>query len=172
MPFPTSLQVVLVLCLLFSVSIQAIVYAGDDPRVPNLFKETLRLWNKREASECDKITGRFQGRFRAIPKSAGRRTMIPPTPFQRRVRAGKPHRYTPRARCLDDSKYDGYYVGGGAPWLGDPRLEKHEGTWGWDYTPWYSTVHLRWWRDRRFQGGQGHYQTDRKNNPLQDFLHP
>ncbi len=90
---------------------------------------------------------------------------------QRLRRAGRPDCFAPWARCPDDAKYDGYYVGGGSPVRGEPRDAHREGTWGRDYTPWYSRVRLKWWHGRR-QGGEGQYEPDRKNQPLRDFVEP
>ena len=93
------------------------------------------------------------------------------TLYERRQRAGYPHCYSRWARCPDDSKYGGYYLGGGAAWKNEGRDYYHEGTWGWDYAPAYSRVRLRWFHGRR-QAGTGQYESDRKNNPLRDLYRP
>ncbi len=85
-----------------------------------------------------------------------------PTPWRRLVRAGKPHWISRWARPSNEPGDCGYYVGGGAAFHGEPAF-CHEGTWGWDYTPWYSRVKLGWWHGRRHQGGTGQYEPDRRN---------
>jgi hypothetical protein len=92
-------------------------------------------------------------------------------------RAGCPQNYSILARCQNDRNYKGYYIGGGAQFagsgkLGGDRPRADEGTWGWDYAPWYSRVKLRWFHGRRYQGGEGQYNPDVKNNPLEDFRNP
>ena len=83
----------------------------------------------------------------------------------------------PWARCFPDSNYKGYYVGGGAAlyrhdataFRGEGRYA-HEGTFGVDYAPWYSRVQTRWFHGRKHQGGEGQYEPDGRNNPLDN--HP
>jgi hypothetical protein len=92
-------------------------------------------------------------------------------------RAGNPQSYSIFARCQDDRKYSGYYIGGGAAYAGNGRWGgdrpyANEGTWGWDYAPWYSRVKLRWFHGRRYQGGEGQYNPDVKSDPLEDFRMP
>ena len=87
-------------------------------------------------------------------------------------RAGNPHRIAWWARCPNDRHYDGYYIGGGATFGGDRRNIRREGTWGWDYTAPWSRVKLRWFHGRRFQAGEGQYNPDTKNDPLDDFRNP
>lgn len=96
----------------------------------------------------------------------------PPAGAAQLQRAGNPHCYAPWARCQDDRRYVGYYVGGGAAFGGDRRCP-HEGTWGWDYrlNPWVK-VKLGWFHRRRYQGGEGQYNPDTKNDPLYDFANP
>jgi hypothetical protein len=55
----------------------------------------------------------------------------------------------------------GYYVGGGVPCRGGPRL-LNEGTWGWDYCGcWFHPkIGLLWTHGFRYQGGIGSYQID------------
>jgi len=66
------------------------------------------------------------------------------------------------ARPSDTGRCIGYYVGGGAPCHGEPRL-LNEGTWGWDYKGFGylpKWIALQWWHGRRYQGGTGAYKTD------------
>jgi hypothetical protein len=65
------------------------------------------------------------------------------------------------AKPSNTPAYVGYYVGGGAPCLGDPRCLT-EGTWGWDYSGclFSRRVMLHWFHGRRYQGGIGSYATD------------
>jgi hypothetical protein len=67
----------------------------------------------------------------------------------------------PWAQPSNTMRYDGYYVGGGAPFCGEPRYF-WEGTWGWDYIGCFPPrrVRLNWWHGRRYQGGTGSYKTD------------
>lgn len=98
----------------------------------------------------------------------------PQTNWEQLQRAGNPQCYAPWASCEDDRHYTGYYVGGGAAFGGDARICRREGTWGWDYAPWWSKVRLRWFHGRRYQAGEGQYQPDleRVSNPLNDFTNP
>ena len=79
------------------------------------------------------------------------------------ARAGHPERTPWYAHSSDTGRYIGYYVGGGCRFyrVGEDR-RAWEGTWGWDYHGfcWPSRVALDWWHGRRYQGGQGAYQTD------------
>ena len=92
-------------------------------------------------------------------------------------RAGNPRCISPLAKCFPDIKYKGYYVGGGAAWhhtrstafRGEGRMSD-EGTFGVDYAPWYSRVQQRWLHGRKQQGGEGQYESDAYNNPLDDHL--
>ena len=92
-------------------------------------------------------------------------------------RAGNPRCISPLAKCFPDMKYKGFYVGGGAAWYhtkstafrGESRMP-HEGTFGVDYAPWYSRVQQRWFHGRKQQGGEGQYESDAYNNPLDDHL--
>lgn len=88
-------------------------------------------------------------------------------------RAGYPQSVAAWARPFPDSKYRGYYVGGGAALFGSPPDRMHgegrrssEGTFGVDYAPWYSKVGLHWFHGRNQQGGEGQYEPDEKNNPF------
>jgi hypothetical protein len=78
-----------------------------------------------------------------------------------RQRAGNPQNIAPWARPSNGPHYDGYYVGGGAAWGGQPRYVL-EGTWGWDYFGHLFDKHiaLGWWHGQRYQGGAGKYETD------------
>ena len=82
-------------------------------------------------------------------------------PLQDFRRAGKPQRVSKLARPGNTCLYGGYYVGGGAPWHGEPRRSS-EGTWGWDY--WghliKRRVALRWYHGHKEQGGAGAYEPD------------
>jgi hypothetical protein len=110
------------------------------------------------------------------------------TPMQSMKRSGWSAYVAPWAARPNTASYDGYYIGGGSPFhslrspLHEPRtgplrnswraaISQVKGTWGWDYTPGWSRVRLRWW-DNRYQAGEGQYQTDRRANPFRDFLHP
>jgi hypothetical protein len=76
------------------------------------------------------------------------------------ARAGHPERVACFAVPTDTGHYVGYYVGGGAPCLGEPRC-RDEGTWGWDYSGLLlpKRVILQWYHGRRYQGGIGAYRT-------------
>jgi len=95
----------------------------------------------------------------------------PPAGDLQLQRAGNPHRFAPWARCQDDRRYVGYFIGGGAAFGGDRRCP-HEGTWGWDYRMPWAKVNLGWFHGRRYQGGEGQYNPDTKNNPGEDFSNP
>lgn len=73
---------------------------------------------------------------------------------------GHPEEISCLAAPTDTGHYCGYWVGGGAPCLGDARCP-WEGTWGWDYcgliVP--KRVALGWFHGRRYQGGLGSYST-------------
>jgi len=76
-------------------------------------------------------------------------------------RAGHPFLVSPHAEPSNTESFNGYYVGGGAAWHGEPRYLE-EGTWGWDYVGGHLSrnVFLQWSHGRRYQGGSGAYQTD------------
>ena len=95
----------------------------------------------------------------------------PPAGASQLQRAGNPHCRAPWARCQDDRRYIGYYIGGGAAYGGDRRCP-HEGTWGWDYRMPWAKVKLGWFHGRRYQGGEGLYNPDTKNDPSEDFSNP
>lgn len=95
-----------------------------------------------------------------------RRTELP---FERFLRAGRPDCIARWARPSDEPRDGGYYVGGGAAVRGEPSYV-HEGTWGWDYTPWYSRVNLNWSHGRKYQGGSGQFQQNRLKFPLRSSL--
>ena len=109
---------------------------------------------------------------RAEPPGHSTHRSVPEHPMER---AGNPLCIAPWARCFPSSKYKGYYVGGGAAMHGHEATAfrgegryVHEGTFGVDYAPWYSRVQTRWFHDRKQQGGEGQYESDRHNNPLDD----
>jgi hypothetical protein len=93
----------------------------------------------------------------------------PQTPEQRMARAGFPECIS-RIAHVSNERWDcGYYVGGAAcGGHGDERYPQ-EGTWGWDYAPWYSHVRVGWTHGRRYGGGEGQYQQNHCNKPLRDF---
>ena len=97
-----------------------------------------------------------------------------PTNWAQLQRAGNPQCIAPWASCEDDRHYAGYYIGGGATFGGDARVCRREGTWGWDYAPWWSKVKLGWFHGRKYQAGEGQYQPDleRVSSPLNDFTNP
>ena len=76
-------------------------------------------------------------------------------------RAGNPEVVHRWAKPTDSPHYCYGYVGGGAPWGGEPRM-LHEGTWGKDYCGYYlpHRVWQNWYHGRRAQGGVGKYETD------------
>ncbi|MBW3539565.1 MAG: hypothetical protein KY476_04785 [Planctomycetes bacterium] len=84
------------------------------------------------------------------------------TPLCRMHRAGWPNCVAPWAKPGLEPEEWGYYVGGGAPFGGEPRYVRCEGTWGWDYAPWYSRVRLKWWHGRKYQDGEGQYKPNEK----------
>jgi hypothetical protein len=86
-------------------------------------------------------------------------------------RAGGPLSIAPWARLTYGPKYRGYYVGGGTPptWLTIDPVDWRfpgEGTWGMDFAPPWKRVELLWTHGRRYQGGQGQYEPDRRNWPF------
>ncbi len=82
----------------------------------------------------------------------------PPDPYRR---AGQPEAIHRWAKPTDSPHYCYGYVGGGAPWGGQPRMLS-EGTWGKDYCGHYlpHRVWQNWYHGRRAQGGIGQYETD------------
>ncbi len=93
------------------------------------------------------------------------REQPPLTLYERHARAGHPQCISPLADWSNTVHYWGYYVGGGNPFTrgplaGDHRHIRCEGTWGWDYVPFYSRVRLRWWHGRRYQDGEGQYEAN------------
>ena len=109
----------------------------------------------------------------STPKASAQRLILrksgSETPMQRHIRSGYLQRVAPWAQPSAGRNYAGYYVGGGVPIRGEGRY-RDEGTWGWDYAPWYSAVRLLWSHGRRYQDGGGQYEPDRKNNPLRGFF--
>jgi hypothetical protein len=99
------------------------------------------------------------------------RACEPQTPEERMARAGYPYCISCLARPSEEPADCGYYVGGGAHHGGDERTP-YEGTWGWDYSPWFTRVRLAWYHGRRFQGGEGQYHPNRCNNPIRDCYRP
>ena len=92
---------------------------------------------------------------------------------QRFAQAGHPHCISPLADWSNTSKYWGYYVGGGNPFrfggkrlAAEHRYTRCEGTWGWDYVPWYSSVRLGWWHGRKYQDGEGQYKATAPVEPF------
>lgn len=101
------------------------------------------------------------------------REQAPLTLHERHVRAGNPQCVSPIADWSNTVHYWGYYVGGGNPFTrggkhlaGDHRHIRCDGTWGWDYVPFYSHVRLRWWHGRRYQDGEGQYEANRFVEPF------
>ncbi|MCA9071608.1 MAG: hypothetical protein KDA84_21930 [Planctomycetaceae bacterium] len=99
------------------------------------------------------------------------REVAPLTMYERHARAGHPQCISPIADWSNTSRYWGYNVGGGNAWkfgplAGERRYTQCEGTWGWDYVPWWSNVRLRWWHGRRYQDGEGQYQANSKVEPF------
>jgi len=88
--------------------------------------------------------------------------------WHRMRRAGFPQSTASWAKRQRQKQYQGYYVGGGATFFGHERYS-HEGTWGWDYAPRFSRVRLKWFHGRKYQSGEGQYETDRRNVPIQRF---
>jgi len=79
------------------------------------------------------------------------------------ARAGYPQKVAPWARPSVNPAYDGYYVGGGAPFShGSGPCNPADGVWGWDYfgRVYSRRVALGWWHGERWQGGAGAYKTD------------
>ena len=88
--------------------------------------------------------------------------------WSRMRRAGFPQSVAFWAKCQRQKNYHGYYVGGGATFFGEERTP-HEGTWGWDYAPRFSRIRLKWFHGRKYQSGEGQYETDRRNFPIRRF---
>ena len=95
------------------------------------------------------------------------REEAPKTMWERHAQAGHPQCISPLADWSNTVNYWGYYVGGGNPYTfggkylaGEHRYVRCEGTWGWDYVPFYSAVRLRWWHGRKYQDGEGQYQSN------------
>lgn len=148
--------------LIFSVSFGSDASAQEEESRRSLLSRLLRP--RRGRLDLDPRTGFLDySRFphRTVPDGACQLQ-----------RAGNPQTFMPWARCPDDRRYVGYYVGGGAAFGGDRRCP-HEGTWGWDYQfrPWVK-VNLGWFHGRRYQGGEGQYNPDTKNDPVYDFTNP
>jgi len=108
-------------------------------------------------------------------RSSGKASLQPSqTPA---ARAGYPKRVAPWAATWPNRRTRGYYVGGGAALFGFPATPLYgegrrssEGTFGVDYTPWYSHYNQHWYHGQNQQGGEGQYEADHRINPLDDFL--
>jgi hypothetical protein len=101
------------------------------------------------------------------------REQAPLTWWDQHERAGNPQCVSPLADWSNTASYWGYNVGGGNPFTfggkylaGERRYTRCEGTWGWDYVPFYSHVRLRWWHGRKFQDGEGQYEANRFVEPF------
>lgn len=76
--------------------------------------------------------------------------------------AGYPQCVSPISMASYNEHYSGGYVGGGKAHGGQGPCP-HQGTWGWDYTPFRpmsSKLFLRYSNGRHAQGGTGAYATD------------
>jgi hypothetical protein len=76
--------------------------------------------------------------------------------------AGYPYCVSPVSMVSYNEHYSGGYIGGGK-FLGGDYPCPHQGTWGWDYTPFRpmsSKIFLRWSNGRHYEGGTGAYKTD------------
>jgi hypothetical protein len=76
--------------------------------------------------------------------------------------AGYPQCVSPVSMVSYNEHYSGGYVGGGK-FLGGQEPCPHQGTWGWDYTPFRpmsSRIFLKWSNGRHYEGGTGAYATD------------
>jgi hypothetical protein len=92
---------------------------------------------------------------RHAPKS----TVATPHTFRQ---AGYPQCVSPVSMVSYNEHYSGGYVGGGKARGGQGPCP-HQGTWGWDYTPFRpmsSRIFLHWSNGRHAQGGEGAYATD------------
>lgn len=77
--------------------------------------------------------------------------------------AGYPQCVSPISMVSYNEHYSGGYVGGGKYHGGHEPCPHHEGTWGWDYTPFRpmsSRIFLKWSNGRHYQGGAGAYETE------------
>jgi hypothetical protein len=97
------------------------------------------------------------GFSRAGEHSHGHEKSTKATPHTFR-QAGYPQCVSPVSMVSYNEHYSGGYVGGGKAHGGNGPCP-HQGTWGWDYTPFRSTF-LGWSQGRRYQGGTGSYTTD------------
>lgn len=132
---------------------------------------TLALTAVVSASDCDSP----EHDCKTPHKCFGNKAEIDPgTPSnlnwcERHARAGYPQSVSILADWSNTPSYSGYYVGGGNPrgiggrlFGGEPRYVNCEGTWGWDYTPFWSRVRLNWWHGRRYEDGEGQYEANSK----------
>ena len=120
------------------------------------------------AADQPKVEKGFFDHIRDAPRWS------PANPF---IRAGNPQCISKRARPFPNMKYTGYYVGGGAALYGREATCLHgecryadEGTFGLDYSPWYSRVRMQWLHGRKYQAGEGQYEPDHANNPFDHHL--
>jgi hypothetical protein len=157
-----SLPVLLLLgLLLFSTTSSAL--AQDEEPQPSKVKQFFTKLKKRvDLDPNTSFLGIHDWKYKETEK----------TTAEHLSRTGCSHSIAPWAVCQDESKYAGYYVGGGAAIGGDERIYNHEGTWGWDYKPWWAKVRLKWFHGRRFQAGEGQYNPDTNNDPVSDFRNP
>lgn len=81
--------------------------------------------------------------------------------YEDHCRAGFPQFVKAHTLPSNTRAYEGYYVGGSAPFFGEGRYDD-EGTFGWDYFGlWFNRrVALNWTHGRRAQGYGGTYKTD------------
>lgn len=129
-----------------------------------------------QAQECEEEKGwecKTPHRIFGNKAEIDEREVPPMTMYERHARAGHPLCISPIADWSNTAPYWGYYVGGGNPWkfgpkwlAGERRHTQCEGTWGWDYVPFWSNVRLRWWHGRKYQDGEGQYQANGKVEPF------
>jgi hypothetical protein len=84
----------------------------------------------------------------------------------RMERAGCANEIAPWARWTYNEEYCGQWIGGGTAVGGEGRC-LHEGTWGMNYAPRFTRIHLNWSHGRRRQDGGGQYEPDGKLNPFE-----
>ena len=97
----------------------------------------------------------------------------PLTAWERQCRAGCPKEQAWWARPGVECRDHGYYAGGGSPYYRRADVRRcDEGTFGWDYRLRFTRVKLLWTHGRCRQAGDGQYEPDQKNNPLDDTLDP
>ena len=77
--------------------------------------------------------------------------------------AGYPQWVSPVSMVSYNERYSGGYIGGGKFFHGGDEPCVHQGTWGWDYSPFRpmsSRIFLKWSNGRHYEGGTGAYATD------------